>query len=266
MQLALVLVFTALIHLIDTGAYAARLAGVRTGRLVLAGSLYNVLSLVSRAANTVAGPLIALMTDMAAGNQDPRSLLVNFRIILLAASAGTLLGGLLIPSLSRVLAIGVASYERRGSLPGVIIRSASVRGLWRVRSGLRRPSLSSIRKSRRSPFPRRLLVLSSLTTAAFTVSNFGALYASALVPEAARTAVSLAPVLTGSAVFVNTFVIAPLVALVTDQATRGERPLEDVTYLTVWQVGTRLLGTLLAQALLWPMGWTLAGMTRWLAR
>ena len=60
--------------------------------------------------------------------------------------------------------------------------------------------------------------------------------------------------------------IAPLVALVTDQATRGERPLEDVTYLTVWQVGTRLLGTLLAQALLWPMGWTLAGMTRWIAR
>jgi hypothetical protein len=139
-----------------------------------------------------------------------------------------------------------------------------VRGLWKVRSGLRRPSLTALRNSRRSPFPRQLLLFSTLTTAVFTVGTFGALYASALVPDGARTAVSLAPILTGSAVFLNTFVVAPLVALVVDQALRGERPLDDVTYITVWQVGARLLGTLLAQAFLSPMGLVLAAMTRWL--
>ena len=262
MQLALILVFTALVHAIDTGAYAARLAGVRTGRLALAGSLYNALAIVSRGANTVAGPLIAMMTDLAASKQHADSLLPGFRLILLASSAGTLLAALLIPSLSRVLATGVASYEKRRSLPQVLVNSASVRGLYQIRSGLKRPSLAAVRESRSSPFPRRLLLFSTLATAAFTVSNFAALYASALFPLGARTAASLAPLMTGAAVFVTTFIITPSVALVTDEALRGERQLEDVTYITIWQVGARLVGTLLAQLFLVPMGWALTEITR----
>jgi len=264
MQLLAIFVLTTVIHAVDTGAFAARLAGVRTGRLALAGSLYNVLALVSRGANTVAGPLIAVMTDLAATNQDTDVLLSNYRVMLLAAAAGTLIAGLLIPSLSRMLATGIATYEKRRSLPRVIVRGASVRGLWRARQELKRPRLSAVRESRRSPFPKRFLTFSILITAVFTVSNFAALYASALAPEGARTAASLAPVFTGAAVFVNIFVVGPIAALVTDEALRGERPVQDVTYITIWQVGARLVGTLLAQALLWPMGWALASMTRWL--
>ncbi len=264
MQLLIVFLLTTVIHAVDTSAFAARLAGVRTGRLALAGSLYNVLALTSRGANTAAGPLIAMMTDSAARYHDTESLLLSFRVMLLAATAGTVIAGLLIPSLSRVLASGVASYERRRSLPRVIVRGASVRGFWRVRKELKRPQLSSIRELRRSPFPKRFLASSIAITAMFTVSNFAALYASALVPEGARTAASLAPLLTGSAVILNILVVTPLAALVTDEALRGERPLQDVSYITIWQVGARLVGTLLAQLLLWPMGWMLAVMTRWL--
>ena len=180
----------------------------------------------------------------------------------LSASAGTLIAALLIPSVSRVLATGVASYEKRRSLPQVFINSASVRGFWQIRRGFRKPSLAAVRESRASPFPRRLLVFSTLVTAVFTVSNFAALYASAQYPLGARTAASLAPLLTGSAVFVNTFIVVPMVALVTDEALKGERPVEDVTYITIWQVGARLIGTLLAQLFLQPMGWVLAEMTR----
>ncbi len=264
MELVVVFIFTTLVHAIETGANAARLAGVRTGRLALAQSLYNVLSLVSRGANTVAGPLIAVMTDLAAQDQETGRLLVNLRVVLLSATAGTLIAGLLIPSLSRILATGVASYEERRSLPRVIVRTATVQGLWQIRRGLKKPTLSAVRESRRSPLPRRLLLSSVLCTAFFTVGNFAALYASALVPLGARTAASLAPVLTGSAVALNILVVAPIVALVTDEALRGERPLEDVTYITIWLVGARLAGTLLAQALLEPMGGALASMTRWL--
>jgi hypothetical protein len=262
MQFYLILAFTALVHTVDTSAYAARLAGVRTGRLSLANSLYNALAIVSRGANTVAGPLIALMTDLAANTQSADTLLPRYRLILLSATAGTLIAAILIPTVSRVLATGVASYEKRRSLPQVIVNSASVRGLWQIRRGLRKPTLAAVRGSRASPFPRRLLVFSTLVTAAFTVSNFAALYASAQYPPGARTAASLAPLLTGSAVFVNTFIVAPMVALVTDEALKGERPVEDVTYITIWQVGARFVGTLLAQVFLQPMGWVLAELTR----
>jgi hypothetical protein len=52
--------------------------------------------------------------------------------------------------------------------------------------------------------------------------------------------------------------------MITDQAQHGDRPLADVTYITIWQIGARLIGTLLAPALLAPAGNALATLTRWL--
>ena len=264
MQLAAVFGLTLIIHAVNTSAYAARMAGVRTGRLVLAASLFNVLALGSRGANAFAGPLIASLTDQAAANRDMDALLFDYRIMLAAATVGTLLAGLLIPSLSRVLAAGVASYEERQSLPRVIVRSMSIRGSRRMRHELVAPRLGTVRESRRTPFPKRFLIASVLVTSVYTVSQFAALYASAWVPEGARTAVSLAPLLTGGGVLLTILLIDPVAALVTDQALRGQRPLQDVTYVTIWQVGARLVGTLLAQVILWPAGWVLATITHWL--
>ena len=126
MTLVAISILTTIIHAVDTGSFAARLAGVRTGRLALAGSLYNVFSLVSRGANTFAAPLIGVLTDTAANNQDTGDLLTNFRVLLLAATAGTVVAGLLLPTLSRLLERGVLSYEQRRSLPRVIVRGAGV--------------------------------------------------------------------------------------------------------------------------------------------
>jgi len=191
-------------------------------------------------------------------------LLWNYRVAILAATAGTLVAGLLIPTLSRLLAAGIQSYEQRHSFPRVIIRSASVRGLWRMRQQWTQPRLTKAIESRRSPFPKRFLLASILVMAIYTVAHFAALYASALVPEGARTATSLSPLLTGTGVFLMTFFIDPIAALVSDEALRGQRPQRDVTYIIIWQVGARLMGTLLAQTLLVPAGLLLAMVTRWL--
>ncbi|MBN1314288.1 MAG: DUF2837 family protein [Anaerolineales bacterium] len=264
MQLVIIFLLTTIIHAVDTGSFAARLAGVRTGRLALAGSLYNVLALSSRSANMIAGPFIAAMTDLASGNNNIHALLPNYRILLMAATTGTLIAGMLIPTLSRLIASGVILYERQRSLPRILIRSASIRGVWRMRKSITTPRISAVKKSRWSPFPKRFLLLSILVTSFFSVSNFAALYASAMIPAGARTAASLAPLLTGLAVFINVFVISPYAALVVDEAIRAERPLPDVTYITVWQIGARFVGTLLAQVLLVPMAQIIAYLTQWL--
>lgn len=264
MQLVIIFLLTVVIHAVDTGSYAARLAGVKTGRFALASSLYNVLALTSRGANMIAGPLIAAMTDLAAGDRDVHALLPNYRILLLAAALGTLTAGIFIPTLSRILAKGVLLYERQRSLPRIMIRSVSIRGLWRMRKSITPPKTSALRDSRSSPFPKRFLILSVLVSSFFSVSNFAALYASALVPAGARTAASLAPLLTGFAVFVNVFVLSPYAALVVDEALRAERPLPHVTYITIWQIAAGFAGTLLAQALLVPVAQIIAALTRWL--
>ncbi len=58
--------------------------------------------------------------------------------------------------------------------------------------------------------------------------------------------------------------VDPLTAHVMDQALRGERPPADVVSVTVWQIGGRLVGALLAQVLLSPVAMLLAGVAGWL--
>jgi len=150
--------------------------------MALANSLFNVLALVARGANIIAGPFVGCLSDVAGAGQDSVSLLGNYRVMLLGAALGTLIGALAIPTLSRILAAAVASYELRGSLPQVIIRGASVRGLWQIKQGWMPPRPDVVRQSWRSPFPKRFLLASIFVTAVYTVSNFAALYASAVVP------------------------------------------------------------------------------------
>ena len=263
-KMALLFLLTAFIHTVNTGAYAARLAGVRTGRPTLARSLYNMLALSSRGANALLGPLIASLTDLAVNGQDTAHLLAAYRGMLAAATVGTAVAAALIPSLSRGIARGIASYEVRHSLPHVVVHGVTVRGLWRARAVLRRPSLAAVRESRRSPFRKRFLLASVTVTALYTVTNFATMYASALVPQGVRTAASLSPLLTGLGALLTIFFIDPVAAIVVDEALRGERPLRDVTYISIWQIGARLVGTLVAQVLLVPTAWSIAWLTAWL--
>ena len=263
-QLILILLLTTVIHAIQTSAYAARLAGVRTSHPALARSLYNVLSLGARGAYVLSGLLLGGLTDIAVTQQNVTELLGIYRIVLLGASTGTLLAALLVPTLSRIIARGVESYEQRGSLPRVIVRGTSVQGLWRMRDAWKAPDPKSVRQSRRSPFSKRFLIASVLVTAIHTASNPAALYASAMVPEGVRTASSLTPLFNAFSTVLMIFVVDPIAALINDQTLTRERPLRDATYLTIWQLGARLLGTVLAQLLLLPTGTLLAAFTRWL--
>ncbi|MBN2002624.1 MAG: DUF2837 family protein [Anaerolineae bacterium] len=258
----IIFLLTVFIYTINTGAYAARLAGVRTGHPTLAGSLFNVLDLGARGANALLTPLVGSITDLAANTQNTADLLSTYRLLLLAASVGTIAAALFIPTLSRLLARGVSSYETRRSLPEVVVNATSVQGLWRARHSLAAPRISVLRELRRSPFPKRFLLASVLVTAIAAVSNAATLYASALVPEGARTATSLGPMLSGFGMILTIFVINPVAAITVDEALRDRRPLKDVTYITVWQVGAQLVGTLAAQALLFPASWVVVQITR----
>ncbi len=259
-----IFVLATLAQTIHTSSYAARLAGVRTGQPTLAQSLYNVLTLGSRTAGLVLGPLLASITDIAVAEQNTATLLVVYRVLLLAATMGTLVAGLLTPTLSRVLARGVDSYGKRHSMPRVVVHAASVQGLWNIRHELTPPRLQVIRQSRRSPFPKYFLLASITATAISTVSSAAAMYASALAPHAPRTAASLSPLLAGGGLLLTIFIINPIAAQVVDGALQGRRPLKDVTYITVWQVSAQLLGTLVAQLLLQPTAWVMVVITHWL--
>lgn len=97
-QLLVICVLTFVIHLIGTLAYAARIAGVRTRRIAVSFSLFNILILVSRTSNSFQGPFLAKRIENTIAGGVSHSLLADFRWMLWSASPATILGALLIPT------------------------------------------------------------------------------------------------------------------------------------------------------------------------
>jgi hypothetical protein len=265
-RLWIVFALTILIYGVETLAYAARLAGVRTGRPTQAASLYNLLALSARAANALQLTLLAGLVDRAVTADRVAGLATTLRLILLAGAVGIGVGAVLLPSAARLLERAVHSYELRRSLPRVVLHSLSVEGLPRAWGELHGPQVRALLWASRYRLPWRWILLTVLVAAVYAVAGPAAQIASAVAPQGARTALSLPAFLTGIGTVLLVLLVDPPTAHIVDQALRGERPPSDVTAVTIWQIGGRLAGTLLAQALLSPVAALLAAVTGWLVR
>lgn len=257
-RVIIVLVLTVLIYSIETLAYAAQLAGVRTGRPTQARSIYNLLALSARAANALQTTLLAGVVDRAVAMGTTTDLTATLRWVLGGAAGGIFLGAVFVPSLSRLLERAVHSYTQRRSMPRVILHGLSIEVLPRARENLRRPQASTLLWAGRHRLPWRWITLTMVVYTLYAVSGPAAQIASAITPRGARTALTLPSFLTGVGTILMVLLVDPLTAHIVDQALRGERPSSDVTAVTVWQIGGRLVGVALAQLLLTPVAVTLA--------
>jgi hypothetical protein len=260
-RLVSVLVLTVVIYAVNILAYAARLAGIRTQRPAQARSLYNLLALSSRAAYAVQATLLAGLVDLSAMGTLVTDLSSTLRFVLLAAAAGILVGAALVPSASSLLVRGVQSYQARGSIPRVVLHGVSIEGLPRAWRLLRRPHTHSVLYAREHRPRKRWILITVVVAAVSAVAGPAAQIASVVASEGTRTSLSLSSFLTGLGLVLMTLFVDPVTAQVTDQALRGERPAQDVTVFSVWQIGAQLVGVLSAQLLLVPVARMLAAIT-----
>src|SRR5215472_5500067 len=115
-----------LLQAIQIGAYAARVAGVQTGRIGTSISLFNLFVTGSRFANMFYAPLLGTLSDHTAdllrqSQGDAGGLLRTFewqmRAIVFAGTIGTALGALMLPTFMHLFVRVVGAFERRGSMP-----------------------------------------------------------------------------------------------------------------------------------------------------
>jgi hypothetical protein len=264
-NLAIILFLTAIVHCLDTASYASRIAGARTGRLALTGALFNIVSLASRVAYTLQAPLLGSAVDRMVKKGSLNGLLTDFHLIIGAATLGTLLGALLIPSFTSLFSRAARAYEFHGSFPALLLHTLSLRGFSRISQHFRLPLPDSVQKASRLNLPRSFLLLNIIVTAVYTVGISSTMYASALAPELARTATTLSGVINGVGTLLLVILVDPVSALITDQALRGKRPVSEVSYIVVWQVVGRFAGTLLAQLVLVPAALVVVSIARLLA-
>jgi len=251
-QLAVILVLTFLIHLVDTLAYSVRIAGVRTRRLAVSFSLFNILVLGARTAGTIQAPLLAKRVEDALKFHTP-GLLTDLRFVLLAGSIATIVGALLIPTFQNAFTKAVRAFNVHRSVPRLLMLSFSKAGLLHLRDSLKLPATEGVRALHRSTrLPARLLVINTLAVGAWTVAVLASLYAGYLVPENRVTASSLAAIVSGVATVLLFVFSDPYLSALTDDVLEGKVSEGFFRRSVIWLVGSRLLGTVLAQALLLP--------------
>lgn len=260
-RVLVVMGLTLAIHAVDTMSYSVRVAGVQTGRLAVAFSLFNIIVLISRTANLIQAPIVGSLVDQAIAQRRSAILLGEFQLIILSATAGSILGALLIPAFVDLLGQGIKAVEGSGSVPRVLAKSLSPRRMFHVLRGLKLPRWEPVNLSLER-LPRGVLLLNVLATAIYTIGVLAAIYAGALVPEYRLTASQLSGIINGLATILLTVVVDPVAALLTDQALAGSRPVTEVVAMVIWLVIGKVMGTLLGQVIFLPAASLVIFLTR----
>ncbi|TAM62528.1 DUF2837 family protein [bacterium] len=264
-QLLAALLLNGFIQCVLIGAYAARLAGALSGRVATSISLFNLFVTVSRMASFFYTPILGSLSDRAAlavGTLRPPAVTAfewQLRSIVFAGTVGAALGTVLLPTFLMLFLRGIATFERTRSVPKALLRLLLPRtGFAIARTIAKLPSASSLRRLSPRHVPKDLLFFNVVVTGVYAIGVIAAAYASVLDPTAARTALLSSGLINGIAMISYTLIVDPGSAIITDEAVRGQRPVDDVKALVVYLSLTTLAGMLLSQLVLTPAALVIA--------
>lgn len=250
-----IFILTMIIYTAETLSYSLRFAGVKINKIAVALSLTGIIVLVSRTANLIQAPLTAKFIDFA--KKDPAfNVLGYMRIILISSSIGTLIAMILFPTFVVLWGRVIAKLEIAGSLPR-LISSVTIGQLRNTRYYLRKPTFR-LHQFRYLGISKRFIILNILVTAIYTVGVLSSLYAAHLVPELSTTASQSSGLINGIATILLTIFIDPQVGLITDRAIHNEAYRDRLGKIYILLMGSRLLGTVLAQLIILPAAYFIA--------
>lgn len=261
--LVVAVVLNVFVTALQIGAYAGRIAGVRTGRIGTSISLFNFFTLASRLANLIVTPALGSLADSAAHatectGQIPAHFSWQLRAIIAGGMLGAGLGTLLLPTFIMLFMRGVYSFERSGSMLRASLRLFDPRVLLDVLRSVRPPPLRDLRRFSPRGLPLKLLVGNVVVTGVYAVGVCASFYASVIDLDARTTATGLSGLVNGIGTVAFSFFVDPTTAYITDQAVKGERPAEDVRRMVFWLAVTAFIGWLLSQIILIPGAFLIA--------
>jgi hypothetical protein len=262
-NLIIAVTLTLVTQAIQIGAYAARYAGVVSGRIATAISLFSLLVTASRLASLFMVPSLGALADLPANaatraglSSLPPDMLARFdlqmRLVVAGGSVGIVLGALLLPLFLTMFMRGIRAFERLGSIPHALLRLFDPRVLRDLGYALLHPPRVTLADFPISGVPRKLLIANTILFAVYSVGVVAAFYASDIDLHARTTASGLSGLVNGVGTIAFALFIDPTTALIVDQTVRKERPRSDVSAMIFWLIVTAFAGTLLAQLILTP--------------
>jgi hypothetical protein len=255
-QLAIICALTFAIQLIGALAYSARIAGVRTGRIAMSFALFNVLVLLSRLSNGFLGPFLASRIESALASGTGDDLLADFRLVLLSATAATLVGTIMIPTVQRWFSSAIGRFQEHRSISRLLLHAFARGGVGYLKRTATPPRLAHLKDLAK---PRGVSLgvigLNVVAQGLLTVGVIASLYAGYLFPDYRVTASQLSAIVNGVATLMLFILIDPQLSVMTDDVVAGKVSEPVFRRTIVWLSLSRVAGTVLAQALFLPAAW-----------
>jgi hypothetical protein len=232
------------------------IVGTRTHRIAISFSLFNLIVILTRTANTFQSPLLAKHVELSILKQSIGADEVGFRLVLLVASVATLIGAFLIPTFQRVMVVAVEYFAKVKSVPKLLLGGLSRRGIYFLIDSLSFPRLENIYQMKQAKsIPIKILVMNALAVAVMTVGFLSSLYAAYLNPDLRVTSSNMAAVITGLATVLLFVFVDPYLSMLTDEHVSGSVSTAAFRQQIVFLAGSRMVGTMIAQLLLIPAAW-----------
>jgi hypothetical protein len=252
-NLAIICILTFIIYLIGTLAYAVRIAGVRTRRIAVSFALFNILVLISRTSNSFQGPFLAKRVEENLLHSINHNLLSDFRWLLFSATLATVVGAVLIPTFQRFFSKTVQDFQVHRSIPRLLLHIFFRGGLAHIKDSASVPAPANVTALRVGHgISAGTILLNVVAVSLWTVGVFAALYAGYLNPQLRVTSSTLSSLVNGVATILMFVVIDPQLSVMTDDVVEGRLSEPTFRRAIVWLVGSRFVGTLLAQIILVP--------------
>ncbi len=258
-QIGIVLILNFIITIIGTLAYSIRLVGVRTGKIAITYSVFNILSLISRLAVSFQGPIL---TKYVENNLSADNVLSIFNIIIVVSGIATVVGALMIPTFQRIFYKGVLSFSIDKSLPKLVIHSFSRTGINYMKECVAIPISTNITKIKFRKLPVKIILFNLIAVSLITVGSLAPIYAGSIAPDVRMTCNSLSSTINGLATVLMSIFIDPHLSIMTDEVIEGKCTEEDFRSCVVAMVGSKCIGTFAALLLLIPSAYLIIFIAR----
>tara|TARA_A100001011_G_scaffold290720_1_gene302205 strand:- start:741 stop:1562 length:822 start_codon:yes stop_codon:yes gene_type:complete len=267
-SLAIIALFTFIIHLTESLVYTLRLAGLRTQKIATALSLITSALLISRLSNMGQAPLLGNLVDKTILSNTPIALEIltkQFRLIIFFAFLGSLLGFFLAPTMVVLLEKLIRRFSKTGRLIPLFFTVLHPQNFLKVILCFRLPKWSVLSVISLKTLPKSFLIYNIFVTAIYTIGVLCSLLAGAYLPEFRSTAIQLSGIVNGIATILYATIVDPIGAKITDEAAHGDRDINEVKSVVFYLLVGRLVGTLvIAQLLFMPFTSYILIVTKWI--
>jgi hypothetical protein len=258
-QIVLVLLFNLIISIIGTLAYSIRIVGIRTGKIALSYSLFNILILISRTAVTFQIPLLTKYLEQ---NLIQSSLEPIFYSILLCSFIATIIGAFLIPSFQRIFSKMVNSFSNNRSMIKLLLHIFSKNGIKSISENVTIPVKENITKMKVKDISLKVFIFNIVAVSLFTVGSIAPIFAGSIEPDLRATCITLSAVINGLATILLTLFIDPYLSVMTDDVVQGKCSESKYRTNVVGMVGARIIGSFVSIFLLIPAAYLIVSIAR----